>query len=174
MRRRLIYLGLLAAALLGSFFLTLWQLDDGRVSAVDPADTRSDSERLASQQVTDYSDLRRAAGKAGLKFSLDMIGTVDSYSRVNERDVTISGWLADPEGDGNPLKVMVFLEGAVAATAETRGERPDVARLKGLAFGTEKNVVFAVNVACRTGQQPVVVGLGIKRQYFPLPISPCP
>jgi len=44
MRRRLIYLGLLAAALLGGFFLTLWQLDDARVSAVDPADARSDSE----------------------------------------------------------------------------------------------------------------------------------
>jgi hypothetical protein len=103
-----------------------------------------------------------------------MIGTADGYSRVNERDVMISGWLADPEGDGNPLKVMVFVAGAVAATTETNGERPELARVKGLAFGTEKNVVFAVNFACRSGQQPVVVGLGLKRQYFPLPTPPCP
>jgi hypothetical protein len=63
--RRLVYIGLLAAALLGGFFLTLWQLDDGRDSAVDPSDSRSDSEGLASQQVTDYSDLRYAARKPG-------------------------------------------------------------------------------------------------------------
>src|SRR5262245_27400070 len=103
--RRLIYAGALLAVLSGSFFLTLWQLDDGRDKTVDPADSRSDSERLASQRVTDYSELRRAAKKAGLKLSIDMIGKIEGYSRANERDVTISGWLADPEGDSTPLKV---------------------------------------------------------------------
>src|SRR3954471_19615087 len=109
--RRLVYIGLLVAALLGSFFLTLWRLDDGRGNAVDSADARSDSERLASQRVTDYSELRRAAAKAGLRFSTDMIGTFEGYSRISERDVVASGWLADPEGDAKPLRVMVFVGG---------------------------------------------------------------
>jgi hypothetical protein len=172
--RKLVYIGVLLAALSGSFFLTPWWLDDGRDSSVDASDTRSDSERLASQRVTDYSELRRAAGKAGLRPSLDMIGTIEGYSRVNERDVTISGWLADPEGDANPLKVMVFVAGSVAGMTETNGERAEVTRLKGLAFGTEKNVVFGVAFPCQAGQQPVVVGLGIRRQYFPLVLRPCP
>jgi hypothetical protein len=124
--------------------------------------------------VTDYSKLRRAAREAGLKLSVDMVGTIDGCSRVNERDVAISGWLADPEGDSNPLKLIVFVGGSVAATMQTNGERPDVTRTIGLAFGTEKNVMFGVNFACSIGQQPVVVGLGIKRQYFPLPLPPCP
>jgi hypothetical protein len=88
--RRLVYIGLLVGVLLASFFLTLWQLDGGR-NAVDPTDARSDSERLASQQVTDYSNLRHAARKAWLKLSLDMVGAIDGYSRINERDVAISG-----------------------------------------------------------------------------------
>src|SRR5262245_16670951 len=116
MRRGLVYIGLLVAALLGSFFLTLWQLDERREGAVDPTDARSDSERLASQQVTNYSELRRAARKAGLKLSTDMIANVEGYSRVSERDVAISGWLADPEGDGTPLKIVVFVAGSIAGT----------------------------------------------------------
>jgi hypothetical protein len=172
--RRLVYVGLLLVALAGSFFLTLWQLDEGRVSAVDPTDIRSDAERLASQRVTDYSDLRRAAGKAGLKLSPDMVGSVDAYTRVNERDVAIAGWLADPEGDSDPLKIVIFIEGAVAGSTQTGGERPDVTRSLNLAFGTEKNVSFGLAFACRSGQQPVVVGLGKKRQYLSMPLAPCP
>jgi hypothetical protein len=172
--RRLVYIGLLLVALVGSFFLTLWQLDEGRVSVVDPTDTRSDAERLVSQRVTDYSDLRRAAGKAGLKLSSDMAGSVDTYTRVNERDVAIAGWLADPEGDSDPLKIVIFIAGALAGSTQTGGERPDVTRSLNLAFGTEKNVSFALAFACRSGQQPVVVGLGKQRQYLSMPLAPCP
>jgi hypothetical protein len=172
--RRLVYIGLLLAALLGSFFLTLWQLDKGSIDVVDPTDTRTDAERLASQRMTDYSDLRSAAGRAGLKLSSDMLGAVDGYTRVNERDVAIVGWLADPEGDSDPLKIVIFVAGSVAGSTQTNGERPDVTRVHNLAFGTEKNVAYGVTFACAAGQQPVVVGLGKKRQYLPLPSPPCP
>ena len=107
--RRPVYIGVLLAVLLGSFFLALWQLDDGRNDPLDSTDARSGSERLAGERVTDYSELRRLAGKAGLKLSMNMIGTIEGYSRLNERDVAISGWLADPEGDSSPLNVMVFV-----------------------------------------------------------------
>src|SRR6266478_922031 len=130
--RRPVYIGVLLAAVLGSFFVTLWELDDGGSDPVDSTDARSDSERLASQRVTDYSELRRLAGKAGLRFSMSMIGNIDGYSRLNERDVAISGWLADPEGDAAPLNVMVFVAGSVAAKVQTQGERADVIRDKGL------------------------------------------
>jgi hypothetical protein len=170
--RRLLTIAALIAALLGSFFLTLWGIDSGKDE--DPTDIRSDAERLASQRVTDYSDLRRAANNSGLRLSSDMVGTVDSYTRVNERDVAISGWLADPEGDSDPLKVLLFLAGAVTGTTQTGGERPDVTRSLNLAFGTEKNVSFAIAFACRPGQQPVAVGVGKRRQYLPLPLPPCP
>jgi hypothetical protein len=172
--RRPVYIGILLAAVLGSFFVTLWRLDDGGNDPVDSTDARSDSERLASQRVTDYSELRRLADKAGLKLSMNMIGIIDGYSRLNARDVAVSGWVADPEGDANPLNVMVFISGSVAAKLQTKGERADVTRDKGLGFGTEKNVIFEVNFTCSAGTQPVVVALGMKRQYFPLMLPPCP
>jgi hypothetical protein len=141
---------------------------------VDPTDARSDSERLASQRVTDYSGLRGAASRAGLRFSLDMIGAIDGYSRLNEREVAISGWVADPEGDAAPIDVIIFVAGSVVVRMKTKGERPDVTGPRGLAFGTEKDVKFEVNFTCAPGQQPVVVALGMKRQYFPLPLPQCP
>src|SRR5258708_17917318 len=101
--RRLVYIGVLLAALLGSFFLTLWQLDDGRDDPVDSTDARSDSERLASQRVADYSEVRHATGKAALRLSMTMIGTIYAYSHINEVEVAISVWLADPEVDASPL-----------------------------------------------------------------------
>jgi hypothetical protein len=172
--RRLIYIGVLLATVIGSFFLTPWQLEEGPDTSADATDARSDGERLASQRIADYSDLRRAARNAGLTLSHDMIANVDGFSRVNERDVAISGWLADPEGDETPIKIMVFVAGSVAATTQTNGERADVTRERGLAFGTEKNVTFGVNFACSAGQQPVAVGLGIKRKCFPLELPRCP
>jgi hypothetical protein len=172
--RRPIYIGVLLAVLLGSFFLTLWLLDEGNDDLVNSTDPRSDGERLASHRVANYSDLRNAARDAKLRFSMSIIGTVDSLTRINERDVTLSGWLADPEGDSTPLQVMVFVSGSIAATTQTKGERPDVTSAKGLAFGTEQNVVFQVSFACPAGQQPVIVGLGMKRQYFPLEPPRCP
>jgi hypothetical protein len=172
--RRPVYIGVLLAVLLGSFFLTLWQMDDGSDDALDSTDARSASKRLASQRVTNYAELIGAAREARLNLSRQIIGIVDSISRINDREVTISGWLADPEGDATPLNVMVFVAGSVVATTQTKGERVDVTRAEGLSFGSEQNVAFQVRFSCPTGNQPVVVGLGVKRQYLPLKSPPCP
>src|SRR5262249_62313913 len=109
-----------------------------------------------------------------LKAFGQMAGNIERISRTNEREVTIGGWLADPEGDATPQRLVVFVSGAVAAKGETKGERSDVTGAKGLAFGTEKNVGFTMNFACQAGSQPVVVGLGSRSQYFPLGSPPCP
>jgi hypothetical protein len=36
----------------------------------------------------------------------------------------------------------------------------------GLAFGAEKNVTFQVAIACRSGGEPIVVGVGVDKDYF--------
>jgi hypothetical protein len=105
---------------------------------------------------------------------MSIVGHIDALTRINERDVALAGWLADPEGDASPLQLIVFVSGSVAATTQTKGERPDVTKALVLAFGSEKNVAFGVSFPCAAGQQPVVVGVGMKRQYFPLTLPPCP
>jgi hypothetical protein len=172
--RRLIFIGVLLVVMLGSFFLTLAMLDEGDDGLVDSSDPRSDGERIASHKVTSYSDLRIAARDARLRRSMSIIANVDSFTRINERDVALSGWLADPDGDATPIKLIVFVSGVVAATTQTKGERPDVTKEIGLAFDTEKNVAVGVNFACPAGQQPVVVALGLKRRYFPVDVPRCP
>jgi hypothetical protein len=57
---------------------------------------------------------------------------------------------------------------------QTRGERPDVTKAMGLAFGAERNVGFEVNFGCRTGDHPIVIGLGSDKQYLSLSSAQCP
>ena len=164
--RRLIFVGILAVVLLGSFFLTLW--------LTVPKDTRSAREQLADRKVSDYSELSRVASDIGLMVSQRLQGGLDGATRSSERDVRYWGWLADPNGDATPLNIVVFVAGRAVATAQTKGERADVTRSLGLAFGAEKNVAFEVNFNCRTREVPVVVGLGRGKQYFPFLAHPCP
>jgi hypothetical protein len=169
--RRLIFVGILAVVLLGSFFLTLWLTD---ISPLKSKDTRSATEELADRKVSDYSELSRVASDMGLMASQRLQGAFDGATRSSERDVGYWGWLADPNGDATPLNIVVFVAGRAVATAPTKGERADVTRLLGLAFGAEKNVAFEVNFSCRTNEVPVVVGLGTGKQYFAFLARPCP
>ena len=57
-----------------------------------------------------------------------MAASVDRMIRVNDREVAVYGWLADPGGDAMPLKLLVFVGGKLAVATETQGERPDAAR----------------------------------------------
>jgi len=152
--------------LLGSFFLTLW--------LTEPEDLRSDMERLAAREVLNYPGLAEAADAAGLRLSQRMKGNIDLVSRTNNLDVTMAGWLADLEGDGTPLDVVVFVAGVMVARTATKGERPDVTQAFGLGLGAEKNVYFQVSFRCGPGEPPVVAGLGRARQYLPLVSRPCP
>jgi hypothetical protein len=161
----------LAVALFGSFLLTLWFTD---MDPSKPKVARPGSDQLADQKVSDYSELSRVASNLGLTLSRRMQGGVDGSARNSERDVSYWGWLADLDGDATPLKIVVFAGGRAVGIAQTTGERADVTRLLGLAFGAEKNVAFAVKFSCRTGELPVVVGLGTSKQYFPFPARPCP
>ena len=168
---RVIYVAGGAVVLFGSFFITLWLTEPDVPKAVD---NRSDTERLAAQHVSTYPELENAAANAELRFSRQLQGVVDGVNRVNEHEVNMVGWLADREGDATPLHVLVFILGAVVATAQTNGERPDVTRAIGLGFGTEKNVAFSFKFNCGSGVQPIVAGVGAKGQYIPLQSKKCP
>ena len=161
--RRIIYVTCAAAVLFGSFFITLW--------LTEPP---SDKERLAAQRILNSSDLPKAAQNVGLRFSEQLKAAVDQINRVNEREVRMGGWLADLQGNSTPLTLLVFIDGSMVAAAQTKGERPDVTTKLNLRFGAEKNVAFSFNFNCRPGDQPVVVGVGERKQYIPLQSEKCP
>jgi len=170
--RKIVFLGLSLAVLFVSFLGTLWLT--GTATPPSTTDERSAAEQLASRSISNRSDLIEAAVATGLRSSTQMKGTVESMTRVTDREVTINGWLADPEGDATPVAILVFVAGKNVAATQTHGERLDVTKTLGLAFGAEQNVVFAVSFGCRTGEQPIVVGLGLDKRYLPIVSPQCP
>ena len=171
-RRLALFVGCLAV-MLGSFFLTLRFLEK-RNRPQEEIDARAASERLAGRRIANNAELTAIASEIGLNFSPRMLGHTDALGRVNEREVMIGGWLADPEGDATPIQLVVFVAGAVAARTQTQGERTDVTREFNLYFGSEKNVAFQATFACRAGEQPVAVAVGSGGQYFSLETPRCP
>ena len=105
--------------------------------------------------------------------SQQLHGNVDGLNHVSENVASIGGWVADSEGTGTPLHVLVFVGGPLVADVEAKGERPDVTAAIHLGFGAEKNVAFSFNFNCALGAQPVVVGVSDKGQYIPLMAGKC-
>ena len=171
--RKAAFAGLLLAALIGSFFATLWVLDTRAPTDTAGAD-QSDAGRLASATIFDRADLIEAAVRVGLHSSASMRGVVDAISRINDSEVAISGWLADTGGEGEPLNVLVFAAGKHAGMTQTRGERPDVTQALRLASGAEKNVAYELSLSCRAGDHLVIVGVGSDKQYTYLSSPRCP
>ena len=165
--------GLLLAALLGSFFVTLKLLDTGAPPSTAEID-QSDAGRLASRSVSDRSELIEAAVGMGLHASARMRGSVDAIKRIDESKIAIAGWLVDPNSEGEFLDVIVFIAGKKGGMTQTRGERPDVTKALGLSAGAEKNVAFHVSSRCKVGDQLVIVGVGTDKQYLYLSSARCP
>jgi hypothetical protein len=171
----LVQIVLLGAVLFGSFFITLWlTAPDSTDTQSTAADNRSDLERLAARHVSDNSDLLKAAREIGLRSSRWMKGNIDLISRISEHDVNLRGWVADTAGDASPASILVFAGGAMVATTQTKGERPDVTEALHLAFGSEKNTSFSVNFSCRPGEPLIILGIGTAKQYIALNSNPCP
>ena len=135
-----------AVVLCGCFFSTLWLTEP-----------EAAPQRLEDQRVSHYNDLPTAAQNAGLRYSEQMKGNVDWFSRINEREVKVDGWVADPLGDSTPSKLFVFLNGSMVASGQTSGERR-----------------FSLAFNCRPGDKPVVLGVGGRKQYILLPTKTCP
>jgi hypothetical protein len=160
-------IGISLAVLVGSFVLTLWLTDVGVPEG-------SELERFAASRILNRSDLIEAAVDAGLRPSSQMDGRIESMNRINSSEVAITGWLADHRGDETPIKLLIFVAGKKVAAAQTHGERADVTVGMHLGFGAEKNVLMEATFNCAPHEQPVLVGLGVDKQYFYLPSSPCP
>ena len=133
--------------LCGSFFITLRLIEP---EARPP-------QRLEDQRISHYNDLPTAAQNAGLRYSEQMKGNVDWFSRINEREVKVDGWVADPLVNSTPSKLFVFLNGSVVASGQTSGERR-----------------FSLAFNCRPGDKPVVLGVGGRKQYVLLQTKTCP
>jgi|SRR5271169_314721 len=169
---RLVQIGLPAAALFGSFFITLW------LTALDNPGTRPiaganpyDAEKLVSNDF----DLLTAAGEVvALPLSQRMTGNIDIINRTSELEVSVVGWTADTEGDGTPTRILVFAGDALVAATQTKGERSDVTQALHLGSGPEKNVSFSVKFNCGPGDQFVVIAIAASKQYFPLGSKQCP
>jgi hypothetical protein len=166
-------IGFLIAVVVGNLVLLLSQPKTTRAHP-DPNDKRTAVERMASQTVTSYADLPEAAAAAGLRLSRRFWSHLDFIGRADAERVAIDGSLGDTDGDGTPLDLVIFIDGQVVAVAATKGERPDVSPLVGMSNGAEKNVAFRLTFPCRTGQQPVMVGVGPKDRYVPVRSPPCP
>ena len=172
MRRNTI-IAFLGALLIGNLVLALRQAMTTN-ALPDPSDQRTAAERLASRKVSNSPELAKAAAAVGLRPSSHLLGMVERMARVDERAVTMSGWLADPYGSATPHDIVIFVAGEMVGTTRTHGERPDVAEYYGLGFGAEENVGFRLTFTCRTGEQPIIAGLGPKERYVPVVSPPCP
>ena len=150
-----------AAVLCVSFFSTLWLTEP-----------EAAPQRLEEQRISYYSDLPTASHNAGLRYSEQMRWSVDEFSRVNEREVKVGGWVVDPRGDSTPSKMFVFLNGSLVASGQTSGERPDLMRALNLRH--DQNLAFSLAFNCRPGDKPVVLGVGGRKQYVLLQTKECP
>ena len=150
-----------AAVLCVSFFSTLWLTEP-----------EAAPQRLEDQRISYYSDLPTASQNAGLRYSEQMKGSVNGFSRINEREVKVGGWVADPLGDSTPLKVFVFLNGSLVASGQTSGERPDLMRALNLSH--DENLAFSLAFNWRPGDKPVVLGVGGRKQYILMQTKECP
>jgi hypothetical protein len=101
--------------------------------------------------VSDDESLSDAAINAGLRPSLTLKGAVDKLVRLNDRNISISGWSADSNGNGVPITVIGFSDGKPALQTNTNGPRPDVANYLKLSNEAALNIVFEGVVACRAG-----------------------
>ena len=147
--------------LCGSFFITL--------RLIEP---EAPPQRLEDQRISHYNDLPTAAQNAGLRYSEQMKWSVDEFSRLNEREVKVGGWVVDPRGDSTPSKMFVFLNGSMVASGQTSGERPDLMRALNLRH--DENLAFSLAFNCRPGDKPVVLGVGGRKQYVLLQTNTCP
>jgi hypothetical protein len=100
MLRGATYLVFLSAVFFGSLFITLWLTEPEVPSATD---NRSDAERLAAYPIKDSSDLIKSAQDAKLILSPRLSGHVEVIRHIDERNVGLSGWASDREGDSTPL-----------------------------------------------------------------------
>src|SRR6266852_7380543 len=104
-----------------SFFLTLWLMEPVRdPKTVGPA-------ALAGASISDEATLTLAAKAAGLSLSDDIKGHAATITRTSAWEATLTGWVADINGDGSPLSIFAYVNGRAEPVIMTRDANNDVA-----------------------------------------------
>lgn len=157
-----------------SFTITLW-LTEPEAPQLPPEEMLKS---LAAAAVSDEASLGAAARTAGLQYSSYVKGNVDVLSRVDANHVSISGWAVETisatTARGAPITVMAFDDGKRVFMMETKGERPDVTAALNLSEEAAKNVTFAGQLECSSGNQLFIVGASLSGTFALLGKKNCP
>jgi hypothetical protein len=153
MTPRLLLLGFLV--LIGSFLLTFWLVGTG--ASTSPLNI------LMSSHVSDDESLSDAAISAGLRPSLTLKGSVDQLTRLSEKQIRITGWSADSNGNGTPITVIAFTDGKLALQTNTNGPRPDVTDHFKLSNEAALNIGFGGVLDCRASRPLFIIAVAGNR-----------
>jgi hypothetical protein len=147
-------------------FLALW--------VTEPAPPLRAISIMTNSTVSDSASLMAAVQTAGLRGTSDVVGAIDELRRVDDGQVTLTGWVADAASGGSPLTVMVFTDGRNVLTTPTSGGRDDVARLRGLGGRAAANTAFQGNVRCSRGHRVMVIAITPRNTYGHFGSRICP
>lgn len=159
-----------AAVSIVAAYSALW-LTDVAIEAMEEPGVRTAA--FARASVRSRASLMAAARKAGLRRS-DVNAIVDEIRRIDDGRVNIRGWAAEIGGNGSPLTILGFIDGANVFETKTRGERPDVTRALKLSAVAARNVAFEDTLVCRRGQKLIIAATTVSNRYFLLNGWICP
>jgi hypothetical protein len=128
---------------------------------------------FARASVRSRASLLAAARKAGLRRS-DVAAIVDAIRRIDDGKVNIRGWAAEIGGNGSPLTILGFIDGANVFETKTLGERPDVMRALKLSAVAARNVAFEGTLPCRRGQKLIIAATTVSNRFVLLNGWICP
>lgn len=154
-----------AAVCIVAAYSALW-LTDVVIEAMEEPGVRTAA--FARASVRSRASLLAAARKAGLRRS-DVAAIVDEIRRIDDGRVNIRGW-----GNGSPLTILGFIDGANVFKTKTLGERQDVTRALKLSAVAARNVAFEGTLACRRGQKLIIAATTVSNRYVLLKGWFCP
>lgn len=127
------------------------------------------------------SQFERALTDAGLTFSESITGGIDTMRRNYIRQLVLEGWAYDREL-GQPLSVLIFLNGKLEQIAITKGARAAVTKALGLSPEQTKDVVFSgrteLAIDCTVTSEFTIIAVSQGKKFAVLgrhlPIPGCP
>jgi hypothetical protein len=161
---------LLSGSLFGSFFITLW------LTAPPDLPPVVRPEALNTIAASSNGDVLEELSAAGFHLDSGITGNVDLFERQPDKSVRIAGWAVDPWfGDGNPLTVLVYIDGQPRLRVNTAGSRDDVRRTLNLEEKVAKNVAFSGTLNCETSARAMVLAVSATDgRYAQLNAPRCP
>ena len=165
--RRWLFLLACGLSLAISFFTTLL--------LTEPQPTTAAVVALMQAQISSTHSLLTAIKAAGLRGSTNVKGTINEVKRLNDSQVTISGWAAEIGNSSAPLTVLAFVDGKVAFAMRTSGRHPDVVSVLGASDAANAaNVSFQGTARCAHGQMLIVIAVTDGNSYGHFGARDCP